>query len=108
MAPPAVGQPVIVAPGAASLRGICRYVGTTAFAPGEWIGVELDEPRGKNDGAVNGKRYFQCGDKRGVFVKEPALKLASEASPAAPAAANGRSPQAAGPAARSKAGAKAE
>ena len=32
-------------------------MGLTDFAPGEWVGVELDDPRGKNDGSVEGKRF---------------------------------------------------
>ncbi|OXU21741.1 hypothetical protein TSAR_011586 [Trichomalopsis sarcophagae] len=31
-------------------------MGVTEFAPGEWCGVELDEPVGKNDGSVADKR----------------------------------------------------
>lgn len=47
-----------------------RYVGTTAFAPGNWIGVEYDEPVGKNDGQVGaGPRYFSCRPKHGGFVR---------------------------------------
>ena len=36
--------------------GVLRYLGPTDFAKGDWAGVELDEPMGKNDGAVAGKR----------------------------------------------------
>ncbi|KAK9536968.1 hypothetical protein VZT92_006708 [Zoarces viviparus] len=48
--------------------GVIRYMGETDFAKGEWCGVELDEPLGKNDGAVAGTRYFQCLHKFGLFA----------------------------------------
>lgn len=38
--------------------GSIVYIGPTNFAPGEWIGLVLDKPLGKNDGSVDGQRYF--------------------------------------------------
>ncbi|XP_026844182.1 restin homolog isoform X3 [Drosophila persimilis] len=64
----AVGDRVIVSSGFGSRPGVLRYLGETSFAPGNWCGVELDEASGKNDGAVDGIRYFECKPKYGVFV----------------------------------------
>lgn len=50
-------------------RGVVSFVGTVHFAPGVWVGITLDEPMGKNDGAVKGKRYFTCTAKYGTFVQ---------------------------------------
>lgn len=49
--------------------GHIAYLGETHFAPGEWAGIVLDDPNGKNDGCVAGKRYFQCEPKRGIFSR---------------------------------------
>ncbi|KAJ5189169.1 Dynein associated protein [Penicillium cf. griseofulvum] len=46
-----------------------RFIGTTHFADGQWIGLELDEATGKNDGAVQGERYFDCDPGYGMFVR---------------------------------------
>lgn len=49
--------------------GVIAYIGETKFAPGEWAGVVLDEPVGKNDGCVGSKRYFYCPPNRGIFSR---------------------------------------
>lgn len=52
-----MGDRVIVSSSRGSKAGTLRYVGVTDFAPGVWAGVELDDPLGKNDGSVDGKRW---------------------------------------------------
>ncbi|KAK7862442.1 hypothetical protein R5R35_001346 [Gryllus longicercus] len=61
------------------VKGCVAYVGTTMFAAGKWIGVILDEPKGKNNGTVQGKTYFQCPENYGMFVRQSQLTLLDEA-----------------------------
>ena len=49
-------------------KGMIRYSGETQFAPGHWFGIELEKPLGKNDGSVNGIRYFHCPLNFGLFA----------------------------------------
>ena len=36
---------------------------------GYWVGVELDEPTGKNNGTINGTEYFSTNTNHGAFVR---------------------------------------
>jgi hypothetical protein len=45
------------------------FLGSTEFQPGIWIGIEYDEPLGKNNGTVQGVEYFKCGPNYGAFVR---------------------------------------
>ncbi|CAF0855330.1 unnamed protein product [Rotaria sordida] len=54
--------------------GTIVFVGKTEFADGEWIGIVLDEPKGKNNGTVQKKdgalvSYFSCNDNHGLYVR---------------------------------------
>lgn len=50
-------------------------MGTTSFASGYWVGLELTAPLGKNDGSVQGVTYFKCAPKHGLFVRPAQLEI---------------------------------
>ena len=54
-------------------KGIVRYIGNTQFAKGIWTGVELEVPDGKNNGTIEGIKYFTCAPKHGLFA--PVMKV---------------------------------
>ncbi|XP_029448867.1 CAP-Gly domain-containing linker protein 4 isoform X7 [Rhinatrema bivittatum] len=58
--------------------GILRFCGTTEFASGQWAGIELNQPEGKNDGSVGGVQYFKCAPKYGIFAPLSKINKASE------------------------------
>lgn len=68
-----LGESVLIRPYNSS--GVIAYIGGTDFASGTWIGVELDAPKGKNDGTVQGVQYFTCKPKHGMFVRADKLIL---------------------------------
>ncbi|XP_037079397.1 kinesin-like protein KIF13A, partial [Pollicipes pollicipes] len=89
------GEAVLVRP--QSLSGHIRFVGPVRFAPGCWVGVDLDLPQGKNDGSVKDVQYFQCQPRHGIFVRVDKLiwdhrrSRAQRARPSPAAAAAGSS-----------------
>lgn len=63
-----IGDRCEVRPG--GKRGSVRFVGRCPGLPlGFWIGVEYDEPVGKNDGTVKGIRYFQARQNFGGMAR---------------------------------------
>ncbi|GAB6024917.1 Dynactin subunit 1 [Chamberlinius hualienensis] len=57
------------------VQGVVAFVGTTTFSTGKWVGIVLEEPRGKNNGTIEGKTYFQCADNHGLFVRQSQLTI---------------------------------
>nr|XP_060635459.1 dynactin subunit 1 isoform X3 [Anolis sagrei ordinatus] len=78
-------------------RGTVAYVGATLFATGKWVGVILDEPKGKNDGTVQGRRYFTCEENHGIFVRQSQIQVfddgADTTSPETPESSTSKVPK---------------
>jgi len=60
-------------------RGEIMYIGKVkeikVSNPDElWVGVKYDEPVGKNDGSIQGKKYFEASKSCGGFVKVALVK----------------------------------
>ncbi|KAK4685386.1 dynactin 1, partial [Tremellales sp. Uapishka_1] len=63
--------------------GHVRWTGINPkFSSGKWVGVELLEGTGKNDGSVNGDSYFICLPNHGVFVRPSQVKILEVPRPA--------------------------
>lgn len=58
-------------------RGSVAFVGAVPEIPGvgAWVGVVLDEPTGKNDGSVGGRKYFSCAANCGVFLRAERVEV---------------------------------
>ena len=78
MSGPQLGDRVRVIGRYAVHEGTCKYFGTTLFREGYWVGVELDQPNGKNDGSVEGTRYFSCRPKYGLFARAQVVEVLSQ------------------------------
>lgn len=53
------------------------FVGEVPDIPsvGAWVGITLDEPTGKNNGSVNGTKYFSCAPNSGVFLRAERVEV---------------------------------
>merc|ERR1739838_347041 len=60
-------------------EGTIAFIGETTFAKGEWIGIILDEKKGKNNGSIQGKEYFSCEHEYGMFVRSSLIQLIGSA-----------------------------
>ncbi len=56
-------------------QGVVAFYGNTQFARGVWVGVVLEVPEGKNNGAVAGVQYFECEPNHGLFTRPQKLTL---------------------------------
>lgn len=73
-----IGQTIVTHDGR---EGLVRYIGPLQIAAGEWLGLELADNSGKNDGSVKGQRYFNCPPGHGIFVrKESAARVSKPTS----------------------------
>lgn len=73
-----------------AVKATVQFVGNTHFAPGDWIGIELEDASGKNDGAVQGQRYFNCPPGHGMFIRPSIPKIVDESTPKPTARPNGK------------------
>jgi len=73
--------------------GTVRFLGRTEFAPEDWVGVELDDPHGKNDGCVKRNRYFTCPSQHGLFVRPKSVTSLRGGHPGRPSEITDYSPK---------------
>eukprot|EP00617_Octactis_speculum_P025721 CAMPEP_0185770056 /NCGR_PEP_ID=MMETSP1174-20130828/57283_1 /TAXON_ID=35687 /ORGANISM="Dictyocha speculum, Strain CCMP1381" /LENGTH=127 /DNA_ID=CAMNT_0028455351 /DNA_START=19 /DNA_END=402 /DNA_ORIENTATION=- len=71
-----VGQRVVTQRGQSAT---IRFIGPVAPLPkGFWVGIELDEAAGKNDGLVKGVRLFTCEANHGAVCRPSTVQKAQE------------------------------
>ena len=57
------------------------FVGPVPGMPaGYWVGVQYDDKVGKNDGSINGRRYFRCPPGHGGFLRPNKIKKTIQGS----------------------------
>ncbi|CAD5123348.1 DgyrCDS11706 [Dimorphilus gyrociliatus] len=64
--------------------GTVAFIGATLFSSGKWVGVILDEAKGKNNGTVQGKQYFSCEENHGMFIRPTQLVVIDDSGQTTP------------------------
>lgn len=62
-------------------KGTVKYVGLVPEIPSKlatdkfWVGIAFDEPVGKNDGSIKGKKYFDANPNYGSFLSPELVEI---------------------------------
>ncbi|OQS55165.1 CLIP1 [Ecytonucleospora hepatopenaei] len=54
--------------------GVVKFIGKIDGKDGIWVGLELEKPVGKNNGSYKNKKYFDCKENHGVFIRYDKIK----------------------------------
>ena len=56
-------------------QGHIKYIGEIeGKAQGNWVGIELDEANGENNGEFNDVQIFECQEGHGIFLRPTQVK----------------------------------
>ena len=59
-------------------RGVIKYIGKIQnldSGKNVWVGIDFDEPVGKNNGIIDGVKIFECRSNHGSFVKPKQVEV---------------------------------
>ncbi|TMW55309.1 hypothetical protein Poli38472_013200 [Pythium oligandrum] len=60
------------------LTGVVKFVGPVHYTKGEFVGVELTDAVGKNDGTIKGVAYFSCPPRHGLMVRPQEIAVVED------------------------------
>eukprot|EP01041_Mallomonas_annulata_P007628 gene7628-15615_t len=56
-------------------QGTVAFIGPVHYAEGVYMGVVMDQPLGKNNGTIKGKKYFSCSADKGLMLRADDVTL---------------------------------
>ncbi|KAM3145727.1 CAP-Gly domain-containing linker protein 4 [Paramecium bursaria] len=76
-----VGEVVVITKDALKgEKGTIMYIGELENNKDTYFGIHLENEKGNHNGTHQGKQYFQCPDKHGIFIKSQYLKKPDQQS----------------------------